>query len=210
MEAEEDLELDDLKQENCKICKSNFQTEYGVNTHQFCESGNSCNKRKFKQQNKDIFNKHKLNQRTFLYYCENCDSNYYKRIRTFLCDFNIRYECKKWTTNLRSHVEDEKNDAFDDLLNTPEAFAEEKILEHFQTLKLNEIPQRKLLSLNWENLIFLFDYNTFIFKYLFTGQKWTELKFNKNLQIENLTRQGLESKSLNHGHDDCYSASYNY
>ena len=129
---EEDLELDDLKQENCKICKSNFQTEYGANTHQFCESGNSCNKRKFKQQNKDIFNKHKLNQRTFLYYCENCDSNHYKRIhlkkhklnqRTFLCDFNISYECEKWTTKskhyLRSHMEDEKNDAFDDLLNTP-------------------------------------------------------------------------------------------
>ena len=33
MEAEEDLELDDLKQENCKICKLSFQTESGVITH---------------------------------------------------------------------------------------------------------------------------------------------------------------------------------
>ena len=103
------------------------------------------------------------------------------------------------------------------------AFAEEKILdtpklgfdatdwnEHFQTLKLTEILQRRLLSLNLEYLIFLFDYNTFIFNYLFTGQNWTGLKFNKNLQIENLTRQGLELKSLNHGREDCYSASYNY
>ena len=65
-------------------------------------------------------------KRTFLYFCKNCDSNHYKKIRTFLCDF----KCKKWTTNLRSHVEDEKNDAFDDLLNTPEAFAEEKILDY--------------------------------------------------------------------------------
>ena len=47
---EEDLELDDLKQENCKICKSKFQTE----SSQICESENSCNKRKFKQQNKNL------------------------------------------------------------------------------------------------------------------------------------------------------------
>ena len=38
-----------------------------------------------------------------------------------MCDFQ--------NTNLRSHAEDKKNDALDDLFNTPEALNEEKILE---------------------------------------------------------------------------------
>ena len=66
-------------------------------------------------------------------------------------------------------------------------------------MKLTEILQRRLLSLNLEYLIILFDYNTFIFNYLFTGQNWTGLKFNKNLQIENLTRQGLDLEVLTKG-----------
>ena len=84
-----------------------------------------------------------------------------------------------------------------------DAFAEEKNedLHSYDDdhLTLTEILQRRLLSLNLKNFIFLFDYNTFIFNYLFTRQNWTGIKFNKNLQIENLIRQGLELKVLTMG-----------
>ena len=97
----------------CKICDFTHYKKIHLKRHKEArhlrfqkEWSHSCDKRKFKSPNKDILKKHKLNQ------------------RTFLCDFNIRYECKKWTTKskhyLRSHVEEEKYDAFDDLLEKPE------------------------------------------------------------------------------------------
>ena len=85
-------------------------------------------------------------------------------------------------------MEDEKNDAFDDLLNTPEAFTdhvektfdEEKIVD---TTSTTSFLSTTISSLDQDEL-------------------------NENLttlQIENFNKTGLELKTLNHkGANDCY------
>ena len=88
--------------------KQHFQVK-----HEFKDD--ICNNCNYKTKNKQAPHNHQRGKH------KNCNSNHYKKIRTFLYDFQ--------NIDLRSHAEHKKNDALDDLFNPPEALNEEKILE---------------------------------------------------------------------------------
>ena len=98
---------------------SNYKSNIGLKQHFQVKhefKDDICNNCNYKTKNKQAPHTHQRGKH------KNCNSNHYKKIRTFSYDFQ--------NTNLRSHAEHKRNDALDDMFNTPEA-PEDNYLEDF-------------------------------------------------------------------------------